>query len=464
MQNEDVKILNALKGELQKSKISVLKSQSCISNIEGVVLSDNKLFEIIVSSEYTSDVLKKNIKLVSEILNKITSKNLPVTIVFEKNQQNVQNNTQKNQQNVQNEVKIKEKIEIYKAPSQSSNIPFLNPNYTLENFIPGDNSNFAYNIARAVASNPAGEYNPFLIFSPVGLGKTHLAEAIGNKIIETLGYKVMYVTCEYFINEFVKSLAEKSAEQYKNMYRNVDVLIIDDVQFLDGKFGIQDALFNIFNSLKDANKQMIFTSDKPMSAMKEFQPRLSSRLNSGIAADLQPPPFEVRLAILKEKCIEKGYDVKDESLVYIAENITSNVRDLEGCLNRLVGFSRLIDAELTLEKTREILKDLILNSKDTSGITIENIIKYVSEEFNVTTMDIRGDNKNKKIAIPRQVAMYLARTLTEYSSTEIASYFGGKNHTTILYGTNKIISEMGINEDFKNRIEALKNTIVAESK
>ena len=463
MPNEESKILNELKGELSKSTISVLKSQSCISSIKHIVLNSNT-FEIAVNSAYTADSLKRNLKAISEILNKITSKNLPISIVLEKKDQKTQNQPVQNQQSIAKEVKVKEKIESFKATTQQSNVPRLNPNFTLENFIPGDNSNFAYNIARAVAANPAGEYNPFLIFSPVGLGKTHLAEAIGNKIIETLGYKVMYVTCEYFINEFVKSLGEKSAEQYKNMYRNVDVLIIDDVQFLDGKLGIQDALFNIFNSLKDANKQMIFTSDKPMSAMKEFQPRLSTRLNSGIAADLQPPPFEIRLAILKEKCIEKGYDVKDEILIYIAENITSNVRDLEGCLTRLVGFTRLIDAELTLEKASEILKDLILNSKDTSGITIENIIKYVSEGFNVTTMDIRGDNKNKKLVIPRQVAMYLARTLTKYSSTEIASYFGGKNHTTILYGSNKIAQEMGKNEDLKNKVEALKNTIIAESK
>lgn len=463
MSTEEKELLNSLKEELSKSKISLLNSNALLSQIKHIILdSQNKKIDIQVLSSYTANILKNNLKNITTILNNITSSNntVSISIIEEKKDEDEKiNNTKEETEKKQ----IKKKVETIKTPNKS-NIPFLNPSFTLENFIPGENSNFAYNIARAVAANPAGEYNPYLIYSPVGLGKTHLAEAIGNKIIETLNYKVMYVTCEYFINEFVRSLTEKSVEQYKNMYRNVDVLIIDDVQFLEGKFGIQDALFNIFNSLKDSNKQMIFTSDKPMSAMKEFQPRLSTRLNSGIAADLQPPPFEIRLAILKEKCKEKNYDVDDKILFYIAENITSNVRDLEGCLNRLVGYSKLIDTDLTLERAKEILKDLIFISKDTSSITLENIIKYVSEEFGVSTMDIRGSKKNKTIVLPRQIAMYLTHTLTECSSTEIGLFFGGRNHTTILYAIDKMKKELENDSVLKSKVDALMNNIVAESK
>ena len=333
----------------------------------------------------------------------------------------------------------------------------------MDNFIPGDNSRYAYNIAKAIAANPASEYNPFLIYSNVGLGKTHLAEAIGNRIVQTLKYKVTYVTCEYFINEFMKSIRTNTVEQYKNIYRNVDVLIIDDVQFLEGRGETQNALFNIFNSLKDSNKQMIFTSDRPVSAIKEFLPRLSTRLNSGVVADLQPPSFETKVAILKNKCIQKNINVDDNILFYISENIQSNVRDLEACLNRLIAFVKEMNEPLTLENSKKILKDLIFESKDKSNITMEKIIKAVADYFNISTSDIRGTKKSKSINEPRHIAFYLSYILTECSTTEIGIYFGNRDHSTILHSINKIKNNIKTDSVLNETVTILSNIIKSES-
>lgn len=460
-------LLEELKTTLSQNKN--VFSTSWINKILDVKLNmEEKLISVFVPSNYVADQIKKDNQNLIDSFNKILGDNFKVSIIVNKQLKTSPAASSTGSTKEVTEKPVQKKTEpSSKARGASKNDaekPFLNPKYTLDNFVPGDNSRYAYNIAKAIAANPSSEYNPFLIYSNVGLGKTHLVEAIGNEIVQKLGYKVMYVTCEYFINEFMKSISNKEVELYKNIYRNVDVLIIDDVQFLEGKTATQEALFNIFNSLKDSNKQMIFTSDRPVSALKEFHSRLSTRLNSGVAADLQPPEFEIRVAILNNKCKSKNYKVDDEIIKYIAENIVSNVRDLEACLNRLVAYSKLVNEKLTLNNAKNILKDLIFISKDKSTITLDNIINIVAEEYEVSSMDIRGTKKNKSISLPRHIAMYFAHTLTQFSTTEIGIYFGNRDHSTVLYSINKIESMIKEDTVLNEKIKALSNNIMRSSK
>lgn len=465
MQNKE--FISKLSTYLKKYNSSLLTNS--LNNLEDVSITDNKI-TLYLSSNYALNILKNNIDELKKISSEILNQSVNVELSFKQSNKNTEIKKQYKEEttnsSLNNGVKQPILTEQNKTDSEKKRdpqIPFLNKIYTLENFIPGDNSKYAYAIARAIAANPASEYNPFLIYSNVGLGKTHLAEAIGNEIVKNLKYKVKYVTCEYFINEYIKSITTKTAEQYKNIYRNVDVLIIDDVQFLEGKTETQNALFNIFNSLKDSNKQMIFTSDRPVSAIKEFLPRLSTRLNSGVVADLQPPSEETKVAILKSKCSQKNIEIDNEILIYISENINSNVRDLEACLNRLIAFAKEMNEPLTLENAKNILKDLIFESKDNSKITLEKIIKTVAEYFNITTSDIKGKKKGNSITTPRHIAFYLSRKLTECSTTEIGINFGNRDHSTILYSVNKIENEIKTDEMLRETIKLLSNTIKSES-
>ena len=468
MKNKE--FLSKLKSYFKKSDSSLLSSS--LNTLTDASIVDNKI-TLYISSNYALDILKGNIEDIKKISSEILGNPVYIELSYKDSSKTADYKKQsKEENNTDTSVKNENPKPSESQPAStnySSNIqpnpqvPFLNSIYTLDNFIPGDNSRYAYNIAKAIAANPASEYNPFLIYSNVGLGKTHLAEAIGNRIVQTLKYKVTYVTCEYFINEFMKSIRTNTVEQYKNIYRNVDVLIIDDVQFLEGRGETQNALFNIFNSLKDSNKQMIFTSDRPVSAIKEFLPRLSTRLNSGVVADLQPPSFETKVAILKNKCIQKNINVDDNILFYISENIQSNVRDLEACLNRLIAFVKEMNEPLTLENSKKILKDLIFESKDKSNITMEKIIKAVADYFNISTSDIRGTKKSKSINEPRHIAFYLSYILTECSTTEIGIYFGNRDHSTILHSINKIKNNIKTDSVLNETVTILSNIIKSES-
>ena len=457
---ENTNLLKSLIEEISQTNSNYLKR--VITKVSELNIDkDNFIVTFYVSNTLNKEILEDNISILKERVSTILGGIYTIKIEL-KQKQNALNQQKKileakkiNEENNQTKPIIKETI--------NPENPRLNPIYTLDNFIPGENSRFAYNVARAIASNPASEYNPFLIYSNVGLGKTHLAEAIGNEIQKTLKYKVIYVTCEYFINEFMKAIQNKTIEQYKNIYRNVDVLIIDDVQFLEGKPSTQEALFNIFNSLKDSNKQMIFTSDRPINAIKEFQPRLSTRLNSGVAADLQPPPFETKVAILRSKCQIKNYKLDDEIIFYIAENITSNVRDLEACLSRLVSYSNLLEENITIDKAKTILKDLIFNSKDKSNISMDKIIKAVADYYDIPSIDIRGKKRNNSVSKPRHVAFYLAHTLTDFSSTEIGTYFGNRDHSTILHSINKVTENIKNDSVLAGDVALISNNILRES-
>ncbi len=337
----------------------------------------------------------------------------------------------------------------------------LNPSYDFGTFVIGDNSAFAYNASLAIAKNPGVSYNPCLIYGGVGLGKTHLLNSIGNYIINnTPELKVMYVTAEMFTNEFIESIGSQRTQHFKNKFRKVDVLLIDDIHFLQGKDSTQEELFHTFNNLYESKKQMVFTCDRPISELKNITDRLSSRFERGLNVDLQPPNYETRMAILKKKLVERGSSMSEEILNYIATNVCTNVRDLESSLTKLIAYSELLSQEISFDKAKEllgILPSLAANANQT--LSIDTIIKVVGEYFNVSSFEIKGKKKNKSLIQPRQIAMYLSRDITEYSTTEIGTEFGGRDHTTVMHAYDRIESLMKGDEAFSNTILKLKRDL-----
>ncbi len=341
----------------------------------------------------------------------------------------------------------------------------LNTSYTFDSFIPGDNSNFAYSACMAIAKNPGSAYNPCLLYGGVGLGKTHLIQSIGNYLKTNTKLKVSYVTAENFTNEYIQSLNDKNPQQFKNKYRKVAVLLIDDIHFLQGKQGVQQELFNTFNDLYETGRQIVFTCDRPVEELKDISDRLRSRFERGLNIDLLPPNYETRVAILRKKCQEKGVELSNEVIDYIASNISSNVRALESCLTKLIAYSELLNKDISLETAKEQLKHIISSNNDTSGISIDMIIKVVANYFNVSASDIKGKSKNQSVVLPRQIAMFLCRNMTDFSTTEIGYEFGGKNHTTVMYNVQKMEARLNSSEkDINNVIEKLETQIKLESR
>jgi chromosomal replication initiator protein len=333
--------------------------------------------------------------------------------------------------------------------------PQLNREYTFERFIIGESNSFAANAALAISRNPGTGYNPCLVYGGVGLGKTHLVQAIGNSVSrEFPDLKVAYVTAETFANEFILSIQKKTGHQFKNRYRSVDVLLIDDIHFLEGKEGTQEELFHTFNALYDANKQMVFTSDRPVSEIRSLSDRLRSRFERGLNVDLQPPNYETRIAILKKKIEEKKVKIPDEVVDLICRNVSTNVRDLEKALTKLIAYAELVNRHITLDIARQQLKDFFTQPGQ-KNITIEHIQKIVSDYFGLSYKDLRGKRRTKAVAFPRQVAMYISRELTEYSTTEVGAEFGGRDHTTVMHACQKIEDRTKLDPNLEPTLQQL---------
>lgn len=337
--------------------------------------------------------------------------------------------------------------------------PQMRLDYTFENFVIGDNNGFAANAALAISKNPGTSYNPFLIYGGVGLGKTHLMQSIGNKVWqESVKMKIICITAEEFTNEFIQSIHDKTTQNFKNKYRYVDVLLIDDIHFLQNKLGSQEELFHTFNALYDANKQMVFTCDRPVSELKNLSDRLRSRFERGLNVDLQPPNFETRCAILKKKIEAGRVTVPDDVIEIIAKNISTNVRDLEAALTKLVAYSELVHKNITLEIAQNQLKDVFSQSKH-GNVTIDNILRVVADHYKLSYNDLKGKKRTKNIAFPRQIAMFIAREITEYSTTELGFEFGGRDHTTVMHACQKIEERLKLDPNLESSIQLLVRTI-----
>ena len=447
-----IQTLNSIKSKLKTSEYTSWFSRLSFidSNSLDIVLG--------VPTALVRDKFESQYKtLIEETLKEISGENYKVKIEIHK----------KDEAGQSAESKPKEKTETKTEPEpvkkETKESLMLNPAYTFESFVPGENSDFAYNAALAIAKNPGSIYNPCLLYGGVGLGKTHLLQSIGNYIQKNTKFKVMYVTAENFTNEFIQSINSKNQHQFQNKYRKVSVLLIDDIQFLQKKESTQNELFNTFNDLYETGRQIVFTCDRPVEELRDISDRLKSRFERGLNIDIQPPDYETRMAILKAKCKEKNFPVSLDVLDYIATNISSNVRALESCITKLIAYSTLLNKDISLGTAKEQLQQIINSNKNTSGITIDVIIRCVASYYGLRQEDIKGRGKSQGVVIPRQIAMYLARTLTDFSTTEIAAEFGGKNHTTVMYNVQKVESLIKADaNDISTVIAKLSNQIKSE--
>jgi len=367
------------------------------------------------------------------------------------------------------EIKIKKSTtpsSMDSAPSnieETSNIDLkiaanLNPNYTFDNFVVGGNNNFAHAYALAVAESPAKEYNPLFIYGGVGLGKTHLMHSIGNFILDrNPNAKVRCVTSEVFTNEVINAIRSENQSaimEFRDKYRNLDVLLIDDIQFIIGKERSQEEFFHTFNTLKESNKQIVISSDKPPKQMATLEERFKTRFEMGLTVDISSPDYETRMAIIKKKSELEGYNISDDIFEYIATNIKSNIRELEGALTKIVAFSRVTRRPVDIEIAKEVLKDII-SPDDNKVITPELIINTVADHFNITMADISSKKKSQDIVFPRQIAMYLCRQYTETSLQEVGQYLGKRDHTTVMHSIEKIQHELDTNESTRNIVNVI---------
>ena len=341
--------------------------------------------------------------------------------------------------------------------AEPKNHPALKEEFTFKNFVISSSNELAANAAMAISKSPGKAYNPFLIYGGVGLGKTHLMQAIGNDIYRrTPEKKVVYVTAENFTNEFIAAIRQSRASAFKNKYRGADVLLIDDIHFFQGKEAVQEELFNTFNALYEVNKQIVFTCDRHPSELKNLTERMKSRFNSGLPADIKMPDFEARMAILKNKSLLQGHVIKDEVLEFIAKNVTSSVREMESALTKIIAYSDLVRKDVTLEVAKEQLSYLVATRPE--NVSIDRIIKAVAENFNIASSDIRGRKRTKNIAWPRQVAMYIINHLGEYSMNEIGNEFG-KDHTTVIYAIQKVEDSIKSNPTIEPMIQKIEAEI-----
>lgn len=352
-----------------------------------------------------------------------------------------------------------EQASVYNINYEKAN---LISKYRFDTFVVGGNNKFAHSASLAVAESPGEVYNPLYLYGGAGLGKTHLMHSIGHFILDQdPDMKVLYVTSEQFTNEVIESIRSGNAAKMNRLrekYRTVDVLLIDDVQFIIGKESTQEEFFHTFNVLHSAGKQIILSSDKPPKEMETLDERFRSRFEWGLIADIQPPDYETRMAILKKNAENDNKNIKEEVFDYIANNIKSNIRELEGAYNKIIAFSRLNKVEITLDNIEEALKDII-PSNAKKKITPESIIGIVAEHFSITPEEIVSKRRNSELVQPRQICMYLCRHLTETPLQGIAQALGKKDHTTVIHGIEKITYEITVNEELKNRIDIIMKKI-----
>lgn len=335
----------------------------------------------------------------------------------------------------------------------------LNTKYTFENFVVGPSNLLTHTYCLAVAQSPAKAYNPLFIYGGVGLGKTHLMQAIGHYLAQkNKDARICYVSSETFTNQLIGAIQNRSTASFRQKYRNnVDILLMDDIQFLAGKESTQEEFFHTFNSLHDAHKQIVISSDKPPKEIPHLEERLVSRFVWGLVTDIQPPDLETRVAILKKKAERETVKVPDEAIFFLADKIKSNIRELEGALIRVVAFASLTNKKLSKELVQEILKDLFLEDKN--KITVDSIQKKVAEYFDVRLADMKSKNRGQTVVYPRQIAMYLSRELTQFSLPEIGDFFGGRDHTTVIHACEKINAKIKEDPGLKKLVEKLTEVI-----
>ena len=328
---------------------------------------------------------------------------------------------------------------------------WLNPRYTFEKFVVSSCNQFAHAAATAVAEQPSRAYNPLYVYGGVGLGKTHLMQAIGNRLAARGGARMRYISTEQFMNELINAIRFERTHEFKDRYRTVDLLLIDDIQFIAGKERTQEEFFHTFNALYDAQKQIVITSDCPPREIPTLEDRLRSRFEWGLIADIQPPDLETKIAILRKKAEAEGTTVPDDVALFIATNSKSNIRELEGSLIRVIAYASMAGRELSLDLAKDTLKDLLV--QDSPAVTPERIQKLVANHYNLKVTELKSKNNSQQISFPRQIAMYLCKQLTDSSLPEIGKRFGGKHHSTVIHAIQKIENKRTKEKEFDRLVE-----------
>ena len=435
-----------------KSRISSLSYETWFKTTKLVSL-DNNIAKVLVDLPIQKKQLQEVwYKTIVEVFSEITNTSFDFEFVLE------------DEMELTNNIPV-ENIGVPINTPEKSN---LNSKYTFDSFIVGDSNRFAYMAAVSVAQNPGKAYNPLFIYGSSGLGKTHLMHAIGNFIIENSNKKVIYVTSEQFISDFLNMNKKDEngtnfnyIDIFKNKYRKVDVLIIDDIQFLGGATQTQQEFFNTFNDLYDDNKQIIISSDRSPDDLKKLEDRLRTRFNWGLSVNIYPPDYEMRIEILKKKIIGQNMTgtISDDVVAYIANNCDSDVRQLEGALTRVIAYATMFNTQdIDLNLAIDALKDYLSKASFTKN-NIQKIQQVVAEYYNITVEDLKSKKRKASIAFPRQIAIYLCRTLTNESFPKIGIQFGGRDHSTVMHSVDKIENELKTNTQFKNILENLKSKI-----
>ncbi|MEK3888889.1 chromosomal replication initiator protein DnaA [Bacillus sp. FSL K6-3431] len=402
---------------------------------------------ITAPNEFARDWLEgRYSQLISGLLYEIIGEELNVKFIIPPQQEDEDNIPP-----VANDVKNNEATDIYQS--------MLNPKYTFDTFVIGSGNRFAHAASLAVAEAPANAYNPLFIYGGVGMGKTHLMHAIGHYVQEhNPAAKVVYLSSEKFTNEFINSIRDNKAVDFRNKYRNADVLLIDDIQFLAGKEQTQEEFFHTFNTLHEESKQIVISSDRPPKEIPTLEDRLRSRFEWGLITDITPPDLETRIAILRKKAKADGLDIPNEVMLYIANQIDSNIRELEGALIRVVAYSSLINKDINADLAAEALKNIIPSSKP-KVITILDIQKMIGAEYNIKLEDFKAKKRTQSIAFPRQIAMFLSREMTDFSLPKIGEEFGGRDHTTVIHAHEKISKMLASDPEFHSKIEEIRESL-----
>ena len=440
MQKAEINELNTKTKELLKTEVTGISYSTWISNIE-IFSVDDTTITIMAQNIVHKDMLESRyLSLLKNTFSFITHKNYDVKIICEEDMP---------------------KDEAPVIPTNTPNSSNLNPKYTFNSFVVGNNNSFAHAAALAVAEAPATAYNPLFVYGGVGLGKTHLMHAIGNEILKNnKNASVLYVSSEKFTNQFINAIKDNKNEMFRNKYRNIDVLLIDDIQFIAGKERIQEEFFHTFNTLHDDGKQIIISSDRPPKDIQPLEDRLRTRFEWGLIADISNPDYETRMAILKKKAQLDNIIIDDDVLVNIATHIDTNIRELEGALNKLIAYSTLSNSPITIELSNKAISDVV--SHHNKVLSIEYIQEVCAKYFNVTVEDLKGSRRSADIAFARQVAMYFCRDVANLSTPKIGLAFGKRDHSTVMHGCNKIANEIKENTNTKLIVETVKNSLFAD--
>ncbi len=412
--------------------------------------SEEKVLKVVVPNKFVGEWIEEHyLELIQEAMDRVVQEKLPLSFLISDQKEETSRIDFGNDQKKDNATLKKSRL------NQKSNR--FNPRYTFDTFVVGESNQFAHAAALAVAEAPGKtKFNPLYVYGGVGLGKTHLAQAIGHYVREEYQeLNVLYATSEEFTNDFINSITKNTTQEFVSNYRTVDLLLLDDIQFFAGKESTQVQFFHTFNTLYQAGKQIILTSDRPPKDIKGLEERLLSRMQWGLVTDIQPPDLETRIAILQKKSESDGVNLPQDVATFIADNITCNIRELEGALIRLVAYSSLNGKELKVELAKEVLKDVIKNG--TKEINLKDIRKKVAESFNLTEESLCSKRKTQEIVIARQVAMYLTRSLTKTSLKTIGLEFGGRDHSTVIHACNLIAENIKKDPEFKLKVDQIIN-------